>query len=62
MRYQLLRWMPFILAGFLLLSLMTAIVDGGRGNWLIVALVALAVAANLWLRDRTTAAKGPPSR
>ena len=41
------RWVPLALTGLLLLNLMSAIVDGGRWTWLVVALLALALALNL---------------
>ena len=47
------RWVPLALTGLLLLNLMSAIVDGGRWTWLVVALLALALALNLWRRSRT---------
>ena len=46
------RVVPFILAGLLLWNLAHAIVTGGRGPWLLVALVALGLAVSFWLRDQ----------
>lgn len=61
MRRYLLRWAPIALVALLLLSLMIAVVEGGRGNWLAVAVIALAIAANLWFRDHTISGRKPPS-
>ncbi len=44
------RIAPFILAGILLLNLAEAISDGGRANWLMVALLALILALLVWQR------------
>ena len=43
---------PLLLAGFLLLTLTEAIVNGGQGQWLMVAILALLLAANLRRRPR----------
>ena len=45
---QIARAAPFLLTGALLLNLLNAVLDGGRGNWLMVGLVALALALTLW--------------
>jgi uncharacterized membrane protein SirB2 len=39
--------LPFIMAGLLLLSLVTAIGGGGQANWLTVAVVAVLLAVML---------------
>jgi hypothetical protein len=49
---QIARMLPFIIAGLLLLNLLTAIADGSRGNWLAVAIVAILLALMLWRRGR----------
>jgi hypothetical protein len=49
---QFVRLLPFILAGLLLLNLVTAIAAGGRANWLAVAFVALLLALMLFRRTR----------
>ena len=41
------RVAPFILAGLLLLNLAIAIAEGGRWQWLVVALLALTLALDL---------------
>ncbi len=47
------RFAPYILAGFLVLNLIEAIQDGERDNWIIVGIMALALAFVLWQRRRT---------
>ena len=42
------RSLPFILTGVFLFDLAKAIAIGGRGNWLMVAVLALVLAVNLW--------------
>ena len=44
------RVVPFILAGLLLFNLADAIANGGRANWIVVAVMALVLALTLWLR------------
>jgi hypothetical protein len=44
------RAMPFVLAGFLLGNLIGALTNGGRGNWITVALLALLLALIVWRR------------
>jgi hydrogenase-4 membrane subunit HyfE len=51
---QIARVLPFLMAGLLLLNLVTAIADGGRANWLAVAFVALLLALMLFRRTRAT--------
>ncbi len=46
------RAVPFLLAGVLLLNLTSAIMNGGRARWLMVALLALMLALELWWRGR----------
>jgi hydrogenase-4 membrane subunit HyfE len=46
--------LPFILAGLLLAGVVTAMTDGGRANWLVVAFVALLLALLLFRRTRAT--------
>ena len=46
------RIAPFVLAGLLLFNLAEAILDGGRGNWIRVAVIALFLAWTVWLRRR----------
>ena len=48
------RVAPFILAGLLLTNLAIAIADGGRENWLMVALVAAILALLLVRHARPT--------
>lgn len=38
------RFVPFLLAGMLVLHLAAAIIDGSRARWLMVALVAIVLA------------------
>ena len=46
------RVAPAVLAGFLLFNLINAIINGGRGNWISVAVLALGLALILWQRRR----------
>ena len=46
------RMAPFILAGLLLFNILGAIISGGRGNWISVAVLALGLALILWQRRR----------
>ena len=46
------RIVPFIMAAVLLVNLVTAITEGGQGNWLRVAFVAAVLALTIWLRRR----------
>ncbi len=57
------RAVPFILAGLLLFNLAEAIINGGRENWIMVAVMALVLALTLWWRRRTEQEpKDPPPR
>jgi uncharacterized membrane protein SirB2 len=47
---QIAYWTPFVMAGLLLFSIATAVMAGGRANWLTVALVALLLALMLFRR------------
>ena len=47
------RVVPFLLAGILLFNLGDAIINGGRGNWITVAILALLLALLVWQRRRT---------
>ncbi len=49
---QIASWTPFVMAGLLLFSIATAIMAGGRANWLTVAVVALLLALMLFRRAR----------
>ena len=49
------RLMLVMLASFLLFHLARAIVDGGQARWLMVAVLALLLAANLRRRPRAGA-------
>ena len=46
------RLAPFVLGGLLLLNLAEAITSGRRGDWLMVAAIALVLAVHLWQRRR----------
>ncbi len=46
------RALPFVLAGLLLFNLADAIINGGRGNWIRVAVIALFLALTVWWRRR----------
>jgi hypothetical protein len=46
------RIAPYILAGLLLFNLAEAIAIGGRGNWIMVAFLALLLALTIWRRRR----------
>ncbi len=46
------RALPFVLAGLLLFNLADAIVNGGRANWIRVAVIALVLALTIWWRRR----------
>jgi hypothetical protein len=46
------RIAPFVLTGLLLFNLAEAIAIGGRGNWIMVALLALLLAYTVWRRRR----------
>jgi hypothetical protein len=54
------RLFPFIMAGLLLLNLLTAMAEGSRANWLAVAFVAVVLALILWWRGRTVGAEHRP--
>jgi hypothetical protein len=54
------RLFPFIIAGLLLLNLLTAIAEGSRANWLAVAFVAILLALMLWWRWRTVGTERRP--
>ena len=45
-------WVYVLLVGFLVLNLLQAIAYGGRWNWIVVALLAAALAWTLWRRRR----------
>ena len=51
---------PFILAGILLFNLVGAAMNGGRVAWLVVAVLALALALMLWQRARAQYTDHPP--
>ena len=53
------RIVPFILAAILLVNLVTAITEGGQGNWLRVAFAATALALVIWLRRRADRSDRP---
>ena len=53
------RIVPFILAAILLVNLVTAITDGGQGNWLRVAFAAAGLALIIWLRRRADRSDRP---
>ena len=42
------RVAPFVLAGLLLFNLADAIINGGRENWIVVAVLALGLALVVW--------------
>jgi hypothetical protein len=42
------RIRPLVLTGLLLLNLANAIANGGRRNWIVVAIVAIVLALSLW--------------
>ena len=46
------RVAPFVLGGLLLLNLAEAITGGRRGDWIMVAVLALGLALMVWLRRR----------
>ncbi len=46
------RIAPIVLAGLLLLNLVQVITTGARGGWIVVALLALALASAIWQRRR----------
>ena len=46
------RALPFVLAGLLLFNLADAIVNGGRANWIMVAVMALVLVLTIWWRRR----------
>ena len=48
------RVAPFLLAGMFLLNVANAIANGGRGNWLTVAMLAIILALSLWWQGRTS--------
>jgi hypothetical protein len=52
--------LPFIMAGLLLLSLVTAIANGTQANWLTVAFVAVLLAVMLWRRGRVAGTERHP--
>ena len=45
--------MPLILAALLLVSAVVAIARGSRADWVMVALVAITLALDLWHRGHT---------
>jgi len=47
------RALPFVLTGLLLFNLGDAIVNGGRANWIRVAVMALVLASTIWWQRRT---------
>ena len=57
---QFARVLPFIMAGLLLVNLVTAIADGTRANWLSVAFVAGLLALLLWRRARAAGTEPHP--
>ena len=57
---RLARMFPFIMAGLLLLNLLTAMAEGSRANWLAVAFVAVVLALMLWWRGRAAGAERRP--
>jgi hypothetical protein len=57
---QIARILPFIMLGLLLLNLLTAIADGGRANWLSVAVIAGLLAVMLWRRGRVAGTERHP--
>ena len=57
------RVLPFILAGLLVFNLVEDIINGGRANWITVAVMALVLALTLWWRRRAAQGpKDPPQR
>ncbi len=46
------RTLPFVLTGLLLFNLADAIVNGGQGRWIRVAVMALVLALTFWWRRR----------
>jgi hypothetical protein len=42
------RFAPLILTSLLIVTLITAFIAGGQGRWLVVAILALALALTLW--------------
>ena len=42
------RLVPLILASLLIFHLITALIAGGQGRWLVVTILALALALTLW--------------
>ncbi len=47
------RILPLILAGVLLFNIADAIVNGGQGRWIRVAVMALVLAFTIWWQRRT---------
>ena len=54
------RALPFVLTGLLLFNLADAIINGGRGNWIRVAVVALVLALTVWHRRRAEQSRKDP--
>jgi uncharacterized membrane protein SirB2 len=52
--------LPFIMAGLLLVSLVTAITNSGQANWLTVAVVAVLLALMLGRRGRVAGTERHP--
>lgn len=44
--------LPFVLTGLLLVNIIDAIVNGGQGRWIRVAVIALVLALTMWWRRR----------
>ena len=44
------RALPFVLTGLLLFNIVDAIVNGGQGRWIMVAVMALVLALTVWWR------------
>ena len=61
MRLSLRRVLLFVLAGVLLFNLIDAIRHGGRATWLLVAVMALVLAFNLWVDARAKNKDRPPT-
>ena len=54
------RTWPVILAGLLLLNLVTAVADGTRAHWLMVAFLAVLLALLLWRSARAASTTPHP--
>jgi hypothetical protein len=58
---QIARFFPFLMAGLLVLNLLTAITEGSRANWLMVAVIAGLLAVMLGRRGRAVATARHPA-